>query len=196
MDTPAAFTATLTYWQVFKQDAVGKPHQAVGGVYAADASHALMNARHVFVRRPSAVSLWVIDEALIFARTLEQLNDRPLAAVAVTDPLAVAQSYLVFRKSHHKRSMTFMDYCTNIAANSPAAALALACAEFGPAAAWWVLAEAAVTKSRAEHEAVETWFAPAKDKTYRQQVFYASTEHHLRQEAVKKPDYGGHDHAE
>ena len=61
-------------WEVFKQDTLSKPYQAVGSVHAADPEHALLNARNVFVRRPQAVSLWVAPADTIFSMTEEELE--------------------------------------------------------------------------------------------------------------------------
>src|SRR5690606_10476173 len=64
-------------WEVFKQDAPNRPHQAVGSVHATDPEHALVTARNVFARRPAAVSMWVAPADAIFSRTLEQLEADP-----------------------------------------------------------------------------------------------------------------------
>lgn len=64
-------------YEVFKQDNPKKPHEAVGSVHAPDAEMALLNARDVFVRRPFAVSLWVVKADNIFTMTREELAANP-----------------------------------------------------------------------------------------------------------------------
>lgn len=158
-------------WEVFKQDAPGKPHQAVGSVHAVGARHALFTARTVFVRRPSAVSLWVAPESEIYSKTAEELERE--AEVVVTSG-ASPSAFLIFRKTSHKRSMTFADLVGEVRATSPAEALSLARARFPepPALAWWVVPGGAVVRSDEDEDTIESWFAPARDKTYRQQSAY------------------------
>ena len=60
---------------MFKQDAAGKVHQAVGSVHATDPEHALFTARSVFARRPAAVSLWAVREHDICSMTREELEN-------------------------------------------------------------------------------------------------------------------------
>lgn len=162
-------------WEVFKQDAAGKPHQAVGSVHATDPEHALLMARSVFARRPAAVSLWVAPAGAVVAVTAEQLaaGDVPGGAPAGDGTGAAEARYLVFRKSSHRRAMTFVDHVGEVTAASAAAALAAARAAFPepPALAWWLVPAASVTASP-DAEA-EAWFAPARGKTYKQQSEYA-----------------------
>ncbi|MBB6098288.1 ring-1,2-phenylacetyl-CoA epoxidase subunit PaaB [Deinobacterium chartae] len=167
-------------WEVFKQDAPGKPHQAVGSVHATDPQHALVTARTVFVRRPSAVSLWVVPARVILARTAEELVTE--GELPATEPEAAApQRYLVFRKTNHRRSMTFVDYALTLEAASPEAALRRAREHFAhsPTLVWWIVPEAAITRSDESPETVESWFAPARDKTYRQQSSYGVVGSHI-----------------
>lgn len=169
-------------WEVFKQDAPGRPHQAVGSVHASDPEHALVTARNVFARRPAAVSMWVAPAGAIFARTLEQLaaeahataHDQEPAGEAAAAANDESRSYLVFRKSSHRRSMTFGDHVGQVEATSPAAALRAAIATFddAPALAWWLVEERLVARS--EEGDVETWFGSAIDKTYKQQSAYGT----------------------
>lgn len=156
-------------WEVFKQDTPTKPHQAVGSVHGADAEHALLNARHVFGRRPAAVSMWVVRADRIYTRTAEEL-----ASEAQRTPIAAGQerTYHVFRKSSHRRSMTFVDHLVEVRASGPDAALQVALAGAGdePGLAWWVVDAEDVHAT--EPEAQASWFEPAKDKTYKQQSQY------------------------
>jgi ring-1,2-phenylacetyl-CoA epoxidase subunit PaaB len=160
-------------WEVFKQDTPSKPHQAVGSVHAADPEHALLTARNVFARRPQAVSMWVAPASAIFSVTKEELAQRPTPN-AEREARAAISEYLIFRKTSHKRSMTFVDYVGELEATSPEHALKLAQERFtdAEALAWWIVPASSVTKSEESPETVESWFAPAKDKTYKQQSYY------------------------
>lgn len=164
----------LPRWEVFKQDTPGRPHQAVGSVHAGDAQHALFTARTVFARRPQAVSLWVTPEESIFSITAEEIDLQPDWAQAV--PNSPAQRYTVFRKTSHKRSMTFVDFLVELEAHSPQQAIHLA-QQLHPhpaALAWWVVATGQLTQSDPDPQTVESWFEPAREKTYKQQSHYAT----------------------
>jgi ring-1,2-phenylacetyl-CoA epoxidase subunit PaaB len=139
----------LNRWEVFKQDAPGKPHQAVGSVHASDAEHALFTARTVFVRRPNAHSLWVVPE-----------NDHQT-------------EYLIFTKTNNRRSMTFVNFAMTITATSAQNALRMALEQTTETVlVWWVIPAHAITKSETDQETLESWFEPAKNKVYRQQSHY------------------------
>ncbi len=157
-------------WEVFKQDTPKKPHQAVGSVHAADAEHALLTARNVFARRPSAVSLWVVPAAAVFSVTAEELEKG--SSPQAQPPASTPRTYLVFCKTGHRRSMTFVDHVGEVVATSPQDALerVLTTFENEDAVTWWLVPAHALTRS---HDAdVESWFAPAKTKTYKQQSAY------------------------
>jgi ring-1,2-phenylacetyl-CoA epoxidase subunit PaaB len=171
-------------WEVFKQDRPKKPHQAVGSVHATDAEHALFNARSVFARRPNAVSMWVAPESAIFEMTAEELEDPnwDKGEGRGEAPDRAPETYLVFAKLNHRQSLTYVDHLGEVEAKSPAGALKKAIATFTdnkdnkktnkPALAWWLAPAEAVAKSRDEDAG--SWFAPAKDKTYKQQSQYAT----------------------
>lgn len=172
-------------WEVFKQDTPSKPHQAVGSVHASDPQHALLTARNVFARRPQAVSMWVVLESDIFSVTKEEWQ---VASgkwpVEKADPQATShkpQAFLVFRKTTHKRSMTFVDYVGEVEAESAQDALGQALEKFTDteALAWWIVPQAKLTKSDPDAQTIESWFAPAKDKTYKQQSYYATVGSHI-----------------
>lgn len=169
-------------WEIFKQDTAGKVHQAVGSVHATDPEHALLTARSVFARRPAAVSLWAVREQDIFSITLEELeNDQ-----ALPDQGGEAQLYRIFGKKTHKRSMTFVDELGTLEASSPRAALDAAKAEYGSELlAWWVIPASAFVGSPEDAETVESWFAPAKDKTYKQQSAYGVVGKHVSERNPK-----------
>ena len=176
----------LPRWEVFKQDTPNKPHQAVGSVHAADPQHALLTARNVFARRPLAVSMWVVRAEDVFSVTREELlagggwrvAKEPGSATRYPPP---ATRYSVFRKTTHKRSMTFVDYVGELEATSPKEALGLAQERFAEVEAltWWVVPTDKLTKSEESQQIVESWFAPAKEKTYKQQQFYGTIGSHV-----------------
>jgi len=58
---------TFPLFEVFLQTNDGKPHQHAGSVRASDAEMALQNARDVFARRESIVSIWVLPSSAITA---------------------------------------------------------------------------------------------------------------------------------
>lgn len=71
---------TDTQWprfEVFQHNRPDGPHWNIGSVHAPDAEMALMNARDVFVRRPTCYSLWVVPAEAIFAMTDQELNENP-----------------------------------------------------------------------------------------------------------------------
>ncbi len=156
-------------WEVFKQDAPDRPHQAVGSVHAADPEHALLMARSVHARRPSAVSLWVAPADAVFAVTAEELH---AAAPWPVEEGGSSRRFLVFRKTSHRRAMTFVDHVGAVDAPGPRAAVAAAKRTFPepPALTWWVVPADDVVASP-ENEA-DAWFDPARDKTYKLQSAY------------------------
>lgn len=156
-------------WEVFKQDAAGKPHQAVGSVHAADAEHALLMARSVYARRPAAISMWVAPADDVFAVTAEELE---AAAPWPVEEEGPTRRFLVFRKTSHRRAMTFVDHVGEVQAPGPRAAVAAAVRDFPepPALTWWVVPADDVVASPEDEAAA--WFDPARDKTYKQQSAY------------------------
>ena len=179
-------------WEVFKQDAAGKPHQAVGSVHAADPQHALFTARSVFVRRPAAVSLWVVAETQIYSVTREELDiGHGFPGGTEPDAAGPRRSYRVFGKRNHKRSMTFMDELGTVVAVGPNAALTTARAEYGDLLAWWVIAQAEFLGSPDDVDTLESWFAPAKDKTYKQQSSYGVIGQHASARNLRRKGEAG-----
>lgn len=175
-------------YEVFKQDTPRLPHQNVGSVHASDAEIALLNARDVFGRRPSCLSLWVVPARAIFSATAEELDtpemQQSLANARETATAQPVQTYLVFQKTSQRRSMTFVAHVGAVQAASPQHALALALDTFGDESVftWWVCPAQAVTSS--DPDVVESWFAPANDKTYRQQSYYG----HIRRKRRRTVD--------
>lgn len=160
-------------YEVFKQDAPDKPHQAVGSVHAPDREIALLMARDVFVRRPKCYSLWVAPAEAILSMTQEELATQEGAQGEVsadTPPV----TYQVFRKTTQRRAMTFVDHVGSVPAGSPTEALRQAIAQFSDGAAWvwWIVPEAVIARSQADD--VTSWFEPANTKTYRHQSAYGT----------------------
>lgn len=159
-------------YEVFKQDAPNKPHQAVGSVHAPDAEIAMLNARDLFVRRPKCVSLWVVPASDIFSRTQQELELQPLPTNQPISADQPSQIFYIFRKSSHRRAMTFVDHVGEVSAPTAEQALqqALGCFTDEVGLAWWVVPAAAIVASREED--IESLFAPALTKTYRHQSAY------------------------
>lgn len=170
-------------WEVLKQDAEGKPHQAVGSVHAADAEHALLMARTVFARRPSAVSMWVAPAASVRSFTAQELAERE--APTERAPAAGApERYLVVRKASHRRSMAFGELVGEVEGANVDEALAAALARLAgePVLALWLVEARAVVRS--DPAEADPWFGPARNKTYKQQSVYSSRAT-ARQDAAK-----------
>lgn len=159
-------------WEVFKQDAEGKPHQAIGSVHAPDAQGALLNARHVFVRRPAAVSLWVAPAFAVHSWSAEELERGLGGEPPEPEPADESRTFLVFVKTSNRRAMTFVDHVGDVTASGPLAALQAAREKFAvdPALVWWLVPASQITASAADE--VASWFEPARDKTYKQQSAY------------------------
>jgi ring-1,2-phenylacetyl-CoA epoxidase subunit PaaB len=174
-------------YEVFIQPAPGQPHQNAGSVHAGDAETALLAARNVYGRRPSAVDMWVTPECAIFTRTVEQLAAQPdMASPMLMDAEPV--EYAVFNKPGSRRSMTFVSHLGSVMAASPRAAIARACERWpgGDVFVWWVCPVDQIAHS--PDGASPSWFDPAKDKHYRQQGYYGSMGRTSRRErAVQKP---------
>lgn len=171
-------------WEVFKQDNPKKTHQAVGSVHAVDGEHALLTAKSVFVRRPSAVSLWVVNAHDIYSVTQQELEKIEFS----TSDNKNQQNFLVFTKISNRRSMTFVNHVGEVAASSSQAALAKAIETYteNEVLTWWIIAEDKLTKSEVSEDTVESWFAPAKEKTYRQQSEYGLVGKHPSERATSR----------
>lgn len=160
-------------YEVFKQEARGQPHHSIGTVHAPDPEMALLTARDVHVRRPDCASLWVAQAEDIFSMTADELAADPRWASEEINADAATQTYHVFQKTTQRRGMTFVAHAGDVQARTPREALRLAIERF-PAAevfVWWVCPADAVTRSEPGME--QSWFAPARDKTYKHQARYA-----------------------
>jgi len=56
-------------WEVFIQTETGAPHEHAGSIHASDAEIALTNARDVYARRGTVISIWVVPTEAIAATT-------------------------------------------------------------------------------------------------------------------------------
>ncbi|WP_022798683.1 phenylacetic acid degradation protein [Thermus islandicus] len=154
-------------FEVIKQDTERSLPQMVGSVHAADPEHALLLARHVFVRRPSAYALFVAPAEAFFHVSQEGLKDPK----ALEGPLGEEEAYWVFAKRSHRRSMVYGDLVGRFLARSPQEAVKEALLQ-GGGVAFWAVPERLLVGTEPTPEVVESWFAPAKDKTYRLQSYY------------------------
>lgn len=166
---------TDTQWstyEVFIQDRPERLYRNAGSVHAVDPEMAVLNARTVFVRRPACHSLWVVPAASILARTAEELED---SLPDVTDENVPEETYHVFRKTNQRRGITYVDQAGEVEASSPEAALRAALEAFPerPVYVWWVFQASAITATGEED--IDSLFAPAREKTYRQQSQYRTT---------------------
>lgn len=154
-------------FEVIKQDTERSLPQMVGSVHATDPEHALLVARHVFVRRPSAYALFVAPAEAFFHVTQEALKDPK----ALEGPLGEEEAYWVFAKKSHRRSMVYGDLVGRFLARSPGEAVKEALLE-AQGVAFWAVPERLVVGTEPTPEVVESWFAPAREKTYRLQSYY------------------------
>ncbi len=164
-------------FEVIKQDTEKSLPQMVGSVHAADPEHALLLARHVFVRRPSAYALFVAPAEAFFHVTQEGLKDPKALEGPGGEGLGHGQSphpeeaYWVFAKRSHRRSMVYGDLVGRFLARSPQEAVKEALLQ-GGGVAFWAVPERLLFGTEPKEEVIESWFAPAKDKTYRLQSYY------------------------
>lgn len=169
-------------FEVIKQDSERSLPQMVGSVHAADPEHALLLARHVFVRRPSAYALFVAPAEAFFHVTQEGLKDPKALEGQEGEGLGPGQkaaspigehleAYWVFAKRSHHRSMVYGDLVGRFLAGSPQEAVKEARLQ-GGGVAFWAVPERLLSGTEPKEEVIESWFAPAKDKTYRLQSYY------------------------
>lgn len=157
-------------YEVFEQERADLPHRNTGAVHAPDAEMALENARDVFARRPNCASLWVVAQAAIFNKTMQELqNDAWYIEPA---PDAPPETFLVFQKQGQSARETYVVHVGQVKARSPQEALSLALNTFSASNifVWWIVPERAVFKSESVDAA--SMFAPARDKKYRMHTYY------------------------
>ncbi len=154
-------------YEVFLQERPDRPHRNVGSVHAPDPEMALLNARDVFVRRPTCHSLWVVPAESILSCTQQQIEAGEIELPPATEgPL---ETYHVFQKSSQRRSMEYVQHVGQVQAANAEQALAQAVSEFAgqqPVYVWWVLPERAIVRS--DEEDIPSFFLPAEDKPYKQ----------------------------
>jgi ring-1,2-phenylacetyl-CoA epoxidase subunit PaaB len=177
---------TDTQWsrfQVFLQEAEGKPHLDVGSVHATEAELALLNARDVFARRPACTSMWVVPADTIFSKTAEELeNWHPGDEGKNIGP---SETYYIFNKEMISGTQTLIG---TIEAASPEIALARAINEFSGKRkpfAWWVVPQKSVTKS--DPLDTPSFYDPATDKGFRMSTDF-KTHTSMRQIRNSKDD--------
>ncbi len=166
----ARASVTDTQWPryfVFKQDAEDEPHLNCGTIHAPDSEMALLNARDVFVRRPECVSLWVVPDFEVLARTREELERNPPQGDPVEE--REGETFAIFLKRDHRRQHSFAG---EFVARSRYEALSRAWDEYADTGALgiWVVPQRAVTRSESIDR--DAWFGPARDKPYRHGSFY------------------------
>ena len=154
-------------YEVFQQAKEGRLHRNVGSVHAVDTEMALQNARDVFVRRPQTVNLWVVPTGAIIAKSSQEIDSDPAPQEKTEYSTGSVQSFLIFRKTTQRQSMTYVTFAGKVEAASPMKALHIAVDRFGDQETyvWWVCLEEAVTMS--DEQDIEIMFAQAHDKSYR-----------------------------
>ncbi len=160
---------TDTQWprfMVFQQEAAGKPFVHNGTVHAPDIEMAMQNARDVFVRRPEAAALWVVPADLIYTQTREQLAGH---APDEVDLVGESELYYVFGKFSEQAQCRHIGK-VNAQSAQGAIRKALANYEQENPIWWWAFPVSAVLKS--EPGDADAMFAPARDKTFKDQAEY------------------------
>lgn len=153
---------------VFLQEAPGQPFVHNGTVHAPDIEMAMQNARDVFVRRPEAAALWVVPAEEIYSRTREELANQP-AGEPSDQPTSGLEDYYVFGKLTEQAQASELG---EVIAPSSTEALQAALEKFKDKAVlrWYIFPASAVGKSDPADAA--SMFAPARDKTYKDQAEY------------------------
>jgi len=163
-----------TQWSrfmVFQQAGEGEPLMHNGTVHAPDIEMALLNARDVFVRRPDATEIWVVSAEAIYSRTREELA-KTIARSAKHDeaiPKPKLEDYYVFGKLSEQGQASQLG---EVEASSTDAALEAAMEKYKDRQVlrWYIFPVSAVLKSKPGEAA--PMFAPARDKTYKDQAEY------------------------
>ena len=88
---------------IFVQSETGAPHEHAGSVHATDAEMALQNARDVYARRGTAISLWVVPSKYVTATT-------PGDTHPFFDPAATKSTVILDSSKYRKRSKDFDGY--------------------------------------------------------------------------------------
>ncbi len=158
-------------YEVFEKERADQPHRNAGSVHAPDAEMALENARDVFVRRPNCLSLWVVPERAVYAKTAQELTENGGDSTQPS-PSAPTEPYLVFQKQGQTARETFVVHVGQVVAASSQHAMRLAVETFPhkDVFVWWVVPERVVIRSEASD--VPSMFEPAHTKRYRSHLAY------------------------
>lgn len=158
-----------TQWprfMVFVQERENEPWRHFGTVHAPDADMALLNARDVFARRSQALGMWVVPAGVIFSKTQEELENPDWAD---TEKAALNEKYLVFGKPFEQAACELIG---ELEAESPVTAMKSAVKTYTDQKPlwWWVFPARSILAS--ENADSDPLFAPAIDKTYKNQSEY------------------------
>ena len=152
---------------VFQKISARHAWQHNGTVHAPDAEMALLNARDVFSRRPDAIGMWVVPDKAIYKVTKEQLAE----SNKLKDSLefSTKKNIIVFAKLNE---LSACELLGEIQAKSAISALNSAREHFSEVDPlwWWLFPSEARLAS--EEEDRDALFAPARDKTYKDQGLY------------------------
>jgi ring-1,2-phenylacetyl-CoA epoxidase subunit PaaB len=157
-----------TQWprfQVFVQGGAGEPHIDAGSIHAPDTEMALLNARDVFARRPTCVSMWVVPAEAIYMKTREELLNAEITVDDYGSTQGEQERYHVFCKLKHTGTQTLVG---DVQAPSPEHALRRAIEAFSNEPSplvWWLLPARMVTRS--DPSETGSMYEPAKEKAFR-----------------------------
>lgn len=155
---------------VFVQESEKDPWRHYGTVHAPDADMALLNARDVFARRPQAIGMWVVPAEAILTKTSEELQNPNWPEESLSNyPTNQLSNYLIFAKPFEQAACELIG---EQEAKSPQTALKSALEAYSDQKAlwWWVFPASAVLASK--NEDTDPMFAPAHEKTYKNQSEY------------------------
>jgi len=154
-------------YYVFEKANEDTRHQYVGTVHAPDPELALQNARDVFARRPSQISIWVVRSEYLSSKTLTEQGIKKSVPAAFTGNKI--EDYYVFRKEKPKAPHVNVGV---IKADNPEKAIAVALETFPSkdAMVWWVFPVSKVATS--EDNDPRTLLGSASDKEFRHQSHY------------------------
>ena len=160
-----------TQWprfMVFHQAVEGEPLLHNGTVHAPDIEMALLNARDVFARRPDGVAFWVVPADKIFAQTREEITKNEMK-LELGNSINRLVDYHVFAKIEQQGQCRRIG---EVKAGSPQEAMQKALQKFGKENPlwWWVFPKDVVLSSQPQDR--DPMFAPAREKTYKDQAEY------------------------
>lgn len=159
-------------YMVFEQQGENKPHQHAGTVHAPDAEMALLNARDVFVRRPSTVSQWVVRADAIYSKTQEEIDSSGwLEEISESEYDAPMVEFAVFCKLKLADPVI---YTGKVTASSEVMALKSALDEFtnDDVLMWWIIPAGRIHKSDPLDN--DSAFEPAGQKYFRHQTQFSN----------------------